>query len=107
MLRQVRVEAAPLRQDYSREDEVPHPFPLAALGRSLAAGGQGFHPCAGLSVRTGRGASGIMPFPSFLLHSRNYYDPGWSLKWTRRLKNAVVRCRWFAMRFSNRTSCNC
>ena len=91
---EVRVEAVPLRQDYSRDDEAPKPFPFDSLGQGPQGGKQGFHCCSDFCVKTGRGSTGSLPFPSFMLYSRNFYDPGWSLRAIRRLKNAIVLVEW-------------
>ena len=89
-----RVEAGPVRQDYSRDEEAPRPFPLEALGRGPDRGEQGFHPCADLCVKTWRGSSTRLPFPGFLRFSRNFYDPAWSLRSLRRLKSVAALVAW-------------
>ncbi len=91
---EVRVEAAPLRQDYSRDGEAPKPFPYESIAQIPAGGKQGFHPCSEFCVKTGRGSTGSLPFPSYMLYSRNFYDPGWSVKAIKRLKNAALLVEW-------------
>ena len=92
---EIRVEAAPVRQDYSRENEAPIPFPLESLGKSLAPGNQGFFPCSEFSIKTWRSSKTVLPFPSFMLFSRNHYNPEWSLRSIRRLKNVIAVIEWF------------
>ena len=92
---EVRVEAAPIRQDYSREDENPKPFPLESLGKGIASGEQGFFPCSEFCIKTWMGSSSVLPFPSFMHFSRNYYNTAWSLRLMRRLKNTAILLEWF------------
>lgn len=91
---EVRVEATPMRQNYSREDENPKPFQLESLGKSLATEEQGFSPMSEFCIRTWRGTTGKLPFPLFMQFSRNYYNPAWSLSALKRLKNSMVMIEW-------------
>jgi hypothetical protein len=91
---EIRVEAAPAKQDYSREDESLHPFRLQDLALGPETSKQGFYPCSEFNIKTWKGASPVLPFPSYLLMSRNHYNPTWSLKSLRRLKNVVALVEW-------------
>jgi hypothetical protein len=91
---EVRVEATPINQNYSRDDEHPKPFLFESLSKSLATKEQGFYPCSEFCIRTWRGTTGKLSFPSFMQFSRNYYNPAWSLNSLKRLKNTVVVVEW-------------
>lgn len=80
-----------VQEKYSREDEDPKPWPVAALAEPPARGTQGFYPCSDFAVYK-RLLSRPQPivFPEYCLLSRNHYNRGWSLKTYRRLKNVVV-----------------
>lgn len=80
-----------VQEKYSREDEDPKPWPVAALAEPPARGTQGFYPCSDFAVYK-KILSKPQPivFPEYCFLSRNYYNRGWSLKTYRRLKNVVV-----------------
>ena len=89
-----RVEAAAAKQDYSREDEEIQPFKLCDLALGPETKKQGFYPCSEFSVKTWKGATNRLPFPNFMLASRNYYNLAWSLRSLRRLKNVIAIVEW-------------
>ncbi len=91
---EARVEASATKQDYSREDETVAPFKLRDLKLGPETGKQGFYPCTDFSIKTWKGSTKTLPFPSFLLASRNYYNTAWSLRSHRRLKNVVALVEW-------------
>jgi hypothetical protein len=91
---EARVEATAAKQDYSREEETVAPFKLRDLRLSPETGKQGFYPCADFSIKTWKGSTKKLPFPSFLFASRNYYNTAWSLRSHRRLKNVVALVEW-------------
>lgn len=89
-----RVEAAAAKQDYSREDEAVRPFKLRDLALAPQTGKQGFYPCSEFGIKEWKGVANKLPFPSFMLASRNYYDLAWSLRSLRRLKNVIAVVEW-------------
>jgi hypothetical protein len=91
---EARVEAAPAKQDYSREYEALHPFKIQDLAHSPEVSRQGFFPCSQFNIKTWKGTSPTLPFPTFLLMSRNHYNPTWSLKSLRRLKSVIALVEW-------------
>ncbi len=95
---EARVEAAPAKQDYSRESEKLHPFKLQDLAYGPETMKQGFFPCSEFSIKTWKGSSPVLPFPPYMLISRNHYNPTWSLKSLRRLKNVVALVEWIPVK---------
>jgi hypothetical protein len=91
---ETRVEASAARQDYSREEESLIPFKLACLSSASEKEKLGFFPFTEFSIKTWKGATKPMPFPSFLFFSRNYYNPRWSTRSLRRLKNVIALVEW-------------
>lgn len=90
---EVRMEEAPIRKDYSRDDERPKPFMLDSLSASPATGKQGFYTMASMSVKTKKGNTQSIGFPPFLYGSCNHYDIKHSTHF-RRLKNCIVMMEW-------------
>eukprot|EP01052_Picozoa_sp_SAG31_P050763 SAG31_NODE_11736_length_1002_cov_1.178295_1_plen_334_part_11 len=79
-----------MKQKYNRDDEVPKPWALAALGKDPAMDCQGFFPCSEFAVLKKLTVKPQpLSFPTYLHISRNYYDPGWSFTTKRRLKNFI------------------
>jgi hypothetical protein len=97
---QVRVETAKPGRTYSRDQEAPTPWPLAALSeppsKGLISGSspQGFYAASSLSVKTWHSTTAPLSFPPYCLVSKNHYNSAWSLKTYRRLKNVMVMLEW-------------
>ena len=85
------------KDNYSREDEQPKPWPVAALCRQPSPALQGFAPAAAFGVyersRKG-GPPATVPLPPYVLLSRNHSDVAWAGKAPRRLKNVIVSMEW-------------
>ena len=85
----------PMKDDYSRDDEEPKPWPLAGLGVAGKPDEQGFFPCSDFAVmkKVAVKPKGIS-FPPYAMMSQNYYEPGWKLTCKRRIKNVVCVMEW-------------
>lgn len=100
------VEAAK-KKKYARDGENPTPWLVASLSvpkkvqgvKHKARSGEEhieswekhFYPASKFSVKNYLFSKGIsLDFPDYLNMSRNYYEPSWSMKTHRRLKNVIV-----------------
>ena len=63
------------QEKYSRDDEDPKPWPLAALREPPSRGTQGFYPCADFAVYKKLLSRPVpIQFPDYCFLSRNYYN---------------------------------
>ena len=91
---QERVEAAKAGRSYSRENEEVVPWPLAALTQARGSGALPFYAASELSVKTWHSSTAPLHLPSYCLVSKNHFNPTWSVKSYRRLKNVMVCLEW-------------
>jgi hypothetical protein len=81
------------KRKYVRDSEKSNPWPLEALSSNSSIDDV-FYPASEFSVMDSRGARvKPLPFPKYMLVSRNYYRKKWFDSY-RRLKNVIVVMEW-------------
>ena len=85
-------------ESFNREEEPPQPWPPAALAEPPSLEAQGVYAAADFGVydKRRKKADGVatLPFPDYVLLSRNHADREWAAKAPRRLRNVIVTMEW-------------